>query len=453
MLLAGAATLFTCTAAAQGIAIGTGAHLVFSGGAHLELVDAGLANDGTFTASTGTVGFSGISNTSPAISGSSPTGFHALTTDRGNAPVLLEQNVAVAQNVNMLNGNIDLNGYVLDLGTTGSLIGERNASRVTGPAGGYIRSVATLSAPVAANPGNIGLEVTSPVDMGLTEFRRAHQPFDVSPVDQSINRYFHVVPSSNGNLDASLKMYYFEGELNAATEADLQLWASTDAGTDWTLYGINAVDTVENYALLTGVDTLNHITLSTNIVGDEPLGLTLLNFTGKMEGSQVLLNWATVNEVATSHFDIERAVNNGTFMKIGAVQAQGTSAGNHLYRHIDPRPALGANLYRLKMVDQDGKFTYSQIVSIRSTDIARNEVREVYPNPAVSSINVKLLSAAATSTDVSVFSVSGALMGQQQVDLKEGVQVISLPVGHLAQGMYYIRFSTPGLGDAKFMKD
>lgn len=452
VLLAGASTLLNTAATAQGIAIGSGAHLVLNGAANVQLVDAGLKNDGSLEPSSGTVRFSGSSATSPSISGAANTAFHALTLDRTGAPLVLDQSVQVGQNLNMVNGNIDLNGQVLDLGTTGMLVGERNASRVTGPAGGYIQSVATLNAPVAANPGNIGLEISSPADMGLTEFRRSHTPFDVSPLDQSINRYFNVTPTSNNDLGATLKMYYFEGELNSASEEDLQLWASTDAGTDWTLYGVNTIDTDDNFAVLNNVDTLSYVTLSTNIVNDTPLGLTLLNFDGKLEGSQVLLNWATVHEVATSHFELERSVNGAPFAVIGTVQAQGNAA-SHSYKYIDPAPKPGTNLYRLKMADLDTKYTYSQVVSIRVTDIPRNAVQEVFPNPALASVNVRLLSTEATNTTVSVFSVSGALMGQQQMELKEGVQVINLPVGNLAQGMYYIRFSTPGLADAKFMKE
>jgi len=290
LLLVGAATLITCTAAAQGLSIGTGAHLVVDGTTQIQLVNANLTNNGNFVPSYGSVVFAGNNLTSPTISGSSYSSFNDLILNRTNSPLVLQQPIAVANNVAMVNGNIDLNNHILDLGTTGLVGGERNDSRITGTSGGYIRLYTTLTAPQAVNPGNLGLEISSAENLGFTELRRAHTPFDVSSLDLSIDRYFQIIPTNNYNLNASLKMYYFEGELNTSSEANLQVWSSSNDGTDWTLYGANSINTIENYAILNGVDTLDQITLSTNVIGAVPLNLSLLKFAGKMEGGQVLLN-------------------------------------------------------------------------------------------------------------------------------------------------------------------
>jgi hypothetical protein len=451
MLLAGFATFITSAASAQGIVISDGAQFVMNGSVQLNLNDAGITNNGTISPSTSTVIFSGNGATNPTIGGDNATDFHNLVVDRSEGLVVLGQNVNVSNQVIMTNGNLNLNNNVLDLDETGSLSGERENARIIGPNGGYIRAVALLNTPESANPGNLGMTITSEANLGVTEVRRSHTPYDVSTMDESINRYFSIIPTNNNNLNASLRMYYFEAELNGVTEEELQLWASTDDGADWTLYGVNSINTVENYAEMSGVDTLSYLTLSSNIVGDIPLSLNLVNFHGKLNEGKVLLNWNTQNEVGSSHFDVERSTNGTSFVKIGTVQAQGNSAG-HAYQFIDAAPQNGINLYRLRIVDIDKHQSLSSVVSVQLDNAQGTHISEVYPNPAVSTINLKLYSNTKSTTELSIFNAAGILVSKVPVELTEGNQTITLAVGDLAQGMYFIRFNN-SLAEVKFIKE
>lgn len=441
------------TAVAQGLSVGSGAHLVVNGTAHLQLHDANFVNDGSFVPSSGVVGISGTGVSGSTVGGTSVLTFNTLQIDRSAGALILQKDIEVTGSVNMVNNNIELNNHVLDLGTTGSLAGEQNSSRVTGLTGGYIRSVATLNAPGAANPGNLGVEITSPVNMGVTEIRRAHAPFIVSPADQSINRYFNITPAVNNNLDADLKFYYFDGELNIANENDLQFWSSTDNGVDWNLYQRDNINTTANYVTMTGLDTLNHITLSTNIINATPLGLTLLSFDAKLVGRQALLNWSTVNEVSTSHFEIERSADGTGFGRIGTLAALGNTSSDHSYSYVDAFPYSGANYYRIRMVDADGSYRYSRIAVVKNEQYNRDAVLEVYPIPAISSVNIRLVSTAAVTTKAGIFDVSGSLVGEHSVELKEGEQVIALPLEALASGNYYVRFNGLNLGVIKLVRE
>jgi len=105
------------------------------------------------------------------------------------------------------------------------------------------------------------------------------------------------------------------------------------------------------------------------------------------------------------------------------------------------------------MWDEDGKYSYSSVVTVTNNSKSLSEVLSVYPNPTKSTVNIKVKSAYALSTELFIVSITGSVVSKHQIDLSEGIQVISLPVGSLAQGMYYIRFGTQGLSDVKFMKD
>lgn len=115
-------------------------------------------------------------------------------------------------------------------------------------------------------------------------------------------------------------------------------------------------------------------------VASSPLPLDLLNFTGKNENGSNILNWKTANEVALSHFEIERSENAKKFENKGQVKTNGGPSEKVEYQFIDTQiTKLSSQLfYRLKMVDLDGSFKYSKIISLENK--SQNEV-SIYPNP------------------------------------------------------------------------
>ena len=95
------------------------------------------------------------------------------------------------------------------------------------------------------------------------------------------------------------------------------------------------------------------------------LPVTLLDFSGKLNGTKVDLNWKTANEMNTDHFTVERSNDGINFIPIGNVKAKGSLSTVTNYDLVDPIPIKGLNYYRLKMVDLDGSFVYSKTIIIR----------------------------------------------------------------------------------------
>ncbi len=114
-----------------------------------------------------------------------------------------------------------------------------------------------------------------------------------------------------------------------------------------------------------------------NVAGSLPLNL--LSFTAYKQQSSVQLKWKTDNEVNTSHFDVEKSSNGTVFTKFATV-ASANSGGVHDYAYQDLQPFSGVNFYRLKQVDIDGRFKYSQIVRVLFDSYGKPLT--VYPNPA-----------------------------------------------------------------------
>lgn len=117
-----------------------------------------------------------------------------------------------------------------------------------------------------------------------------------------------------------------------------------------------------------------------NIMDNGPLPVELVHFDGKNnEIGQHLLNWLTLSEQNSDYFVLEHASDERTFEKIGEVNAAGNSLESKDYYFTNTRPKPGNNYYRLKMVDLDESFEYSEVI-VLTYENPFNDIT-IYPNP------------------------------------------------------------------------
>ncbi len=170
--------------------------------------------------------------------------------------------------------------------------------------------------------------------------------------------------------------------------------------------------------------------------------IDLLSFNAKQVGTNsVALNWTTASEVNGLRFDIERSTDNAnTFTKIGEEQTKGNSGTiSHYGPFVDKNLNLNQTYdYRLKMIDKNGSYEYSQVNSVTLTG---NEgvvsVSEFEPNPAnsISYLNVDLSSNANVS--VALYNVDGSFVANLfEGELSAGTKSIELNVNQIANGSY-----------------
>ena len=117
---------------------------------------------------------------------------------------------------------------------------------------------------------------------------------------------------------------------------------------------------------------------------ETPLPVTLAAFEARKSETQALLTWKTAEEINAEGFEIEHSTNGKVWRQIAVISAKGNGGGNRYeFSHADTHP--GNNLYRLKMVDTDGKYTYSKTVSV--TFEWSNQFC-IFPNPAAGSFTL-----------------------------------------------------------------
>ena len=183
--------LFPFFLSAQGgLIIESGAKVVVSDSPQIVINNGKFKNDGDFTAGSSTVhitGTTGVVNST--IGGMAITSFNNLNINKTSNDVRLDFDI-------MVNGNIEMNGGLLilnysDIGLSGDIIGEKETTRITGTEGGAIIKSLELDTPNGANPGNLGVEITSPIDLGMTMIRRSHVQMD-NEGNHSINRRYDI---------------------------------------------------------------------------------------------------------------------------------------------------------------------------------------------------------------------------------------------------------------------
>ncbi len=181
------------------------------------------------------------------------------------------------------------------------------------------------------------------------------------------------------------------------------------------------------------------------------LPLKLGDFTAVKRSSGIQLDWETLTEQNTSHFEIERSINATDYVAIGKVNAKGNSNITQHYTYTDNKPFAGTNYYRLKMVDIDQAFTYSPVVAIKNNDQPLS--LELFPNPVHEMLQVQLSSKQKETVSLSISSQEGKIVFSRSITLNDGNNAIGIPLLHLPNGTYYFTLAnTEGKQSKVFIK-
>lgn len=182
----------------------------------------------------------------------------------------------------------------------------------------------------------------------------------------------------------------------------------------------------------------NDYTLLVASCGPTPVELSAFN--GKYDNGTATLNWTTSQEINNNHFDLFRSFDGKDFSKIATVQGSGTSYTAKNYKYEDKVPAGGNEVYyKLKQVDQDGKFTFSKVIKLSTTN-AFGSMR-VYPNPVHNNFTASFTAPQGGKANLVITSTMGQVVYKKSVDVNNGNNSVQVDVPQLQPGMYYIQIS------------
>ncbi len=146
------------------------------------------------------------------------------------------------------------------------------------------------------------------------------------------------------------------------------------------------------------------------------------------------LHWTTLSETNNSHFEVERSATGKDFIQVGKVAGSGTVVERRDYHFEDKQPQQGINYYRLRQVDWDGTFSYSEIQAVHFT-APKTTIIRVFPNPAREVLSYQLEGIEQLKR-IQLFNNSGKLL--RETNLIDG----QFSLQGLPDGSYFLIFQT-----------
>lgn len=151
-----------------------------------------------------------------------------------------------------------------------------------------------------------------------------------------------------------------------------------------------------------------------------------------------ILNWSTASEQNNAHFEIEKSYNGTRFELIGKVAGNGNSSENINYSFEDLNPTI-LSYYRLKQVDFDGTFEYSQVITVRRSKSWKEF--NISPNPVKENLNISFFSASNRSLELKVSDIIGRALYTESVAAQKGLNNIEINTNDYLNGIYLVTIS------------
>ncbi|MCW3126749.1 MAG: C-terminal target protein [Bacteroidetes bacterium] len=379
-----------------------------------------------------------------------------------------------------------------------------NAVTITTPSGNAVLAPATItlqevSCPDAngwtyyADPADLskwefgiyknGNNFTASVDITVkTAFPAAydtHQDPSQQKATFTMGRYWNATVST-GNINPAnpIKVRFFYSSTDSiAMSAAAQTFAATYGATihamEWfkTVTGVtylpvnNTISDVPNklpaasyttiHGVMNGIPYREYAGLTgfsggTAGIRVSPSGLalpvTLLYLTAaSVSNSYIKLDWATASETGNAGFDIERSADGASFVRIGSMDGHGNSNSLIAYSR-DDHDVLPNSIYyyRLKQLDYDGHYAYSNIVSAMITGEQGFVMEALKPNPASGAVTVNIITERGQVVDLYVTDVLGREVSRQQWSAGPGLNGTQLDISAWSKGVYYVTVRSAG---------
>ena len=352
-----------------------------------------------------------------------------------------------------------INSSEQDFNQEVSGLGRFNSLQVHGDAQGP-SSVLRIKDPVFTGSGESYL-VWGSNGRSLTEtypysFPNAELPSTILERSGEVWRMFESPANSltSVNVNINFSASTNAGDFNLSTNL-LKLLTHTNAEPDdfsnadiydLSSYGSGNVARFNNVLVEDGM----YIALgNTSDYFSTPLPIELLSFNAELKGTYVDLDWETATEINNDYFVVERASENLDWKPILTVTGAGNSNSLLSYSEKDREPLEGLSYYRLKQVDYDGQFSYSDPVAIFNNQIENSDEVFMYPNPSsAGSVFLRIPEVMnGYRTELRLFDLSGKLLIKELYDAHSDVYEMSY--GNLIPGIYLVQINSEVLNETK----
>jgi hypothetical protein len=438
-----------------------------------------LINQGTIVASTGTVNFTGSTNS--IISGASNTQLYNMRVNKSTGATLtLQQPVLVTNTLTMNQGNVfTTSANLLTLGTSSATPGglTYNSGSIVGPFKRYFANVASAGTaglfPVGtavynryadfnfgSGPGvdqflTVEYMTGAPLQGGVPLYNGLPLTASGSLIQNySADGYWSVIPTNNDYTAPITGVPYnlslFANNLTGMQSPQIcriiKSAGSNNAGQHhaaWQACGthtpINGAANPQSF-LITSTGSQGFSWFSIGTPNSQALPVELLSFNGDCNEGQVSLSWQTATEHNSDFFEVEKSRDGMHWQVLTTVNAAGKSTQLLNYDAMDAYAMEVNNYYRLTQVDIDGSKEIFNVINIRC-DRRLHSYISAYPNPSTGSFQVILNDKQLVGSGIlSVKDTKGTEFLNRTIEVKPGINMFSVTDLNLAPGVYYIQF-------------
>lgn len=399
------------------------------------------------------------------------------------------QNITGAGTINLYDMEVNKtaeNVTVLSLATVNNVLTLVDGYIINNTSGNFKLAAAATVSPTATNKAGTAASFVSgyltrdlnstaewPFPMGMASLNK-WRPLSIKPNTDATLRTWTVqsiveVPktvygttiTTGEALTDILNEYDFKIFEPAAVAVDLKLWYDTDlTGTDedsslighwntgvsqWNNWTLNSAgswvrDTAANWVKVLAISTFSPVVPGRR--GGVLLPIRLLTFNAYAKEKVVMLNWATASETNNSYYSIERSDDGKNFSPLLKVDGKGNQNITNNYETIDYAPLMGISYYRLKQVDFNGKFSYSDIKPVKF--LQRSEI-SVIPNPTNGKAEIHFYSDRGTEVAIRLSDSKGKIIFSKALKVQqEGMNKYSIDLSNFNTGMYFINVGMDG---------
>ena len=356
----------------------------------------------------------------------------------------MKSTITIADTLTMVGGYLytdTLNSHKVVLSSTAQ-INETQTSYVLG----RVETTRNLPIGVTTDFGNMGviIKTNGATNAGSTIVTRKTGigATNVYAYDhrllKGIKMIWDITPTNNGGLAADITFSYFKNLLNGVVDTCLNGFSDHNNSGNYLFAGRKTLDLANHLINIRRTDKFSAWTLGGSF--NNPLPVELISFNAKLVGQdKSQLTWATAQEINNDYFNIERSEEGTNWLKVGQVDVvnpNSNSIKNYSFTDIFGFTTAKVLYYRLKQVDLNGQFTYSEIRKVTLSTIA-NDVKVWYNRDADKS-SIRFTANQDKQISIRLMSNDGKAISDKDFGVTTGFNSIDLDMTTLAKGIYSI---------------
>jgi hypothetical protein len=420
-----------------------------TGNGTIEVTVTGNTNDltaqytGTLTLTNLTVLFAG-SGTSQNI----PTGTYKTLMVNNSSGTTLTGSVTLSTGLTFSSGKLVLGNNNLTLNSGVSISGASSSAyiQITGTGSIIAKGVTSLVVPVGDEYAPVTIASGGGADYTISLVNSVTASGGSPSVSNHAVGITWTITASTAQTPTLTFQWPSGNELASFTRSSSYVAQRTSPSGTWApLASPSAAGGIDPYTQSATATSMTGGTAYDFAIGDNgstALPVTLTAFNATYNSGIVSLNWTTASEINNSHFEIERSVNGQSWNRIGNVEGHGNSLVTNNYAAIDNLQGMihaGNIYYRLKQVDFNGVFTYSDIRTVNTNDA--QAALSTFPNPASNVLNVQWNSKSNGNAVLRIMNINGVTVYTETVS-GSGAMNRQVDMSVYPAGTYYVQVIT-----------